>query len=257
MADSQGKVIILTGASRGIGLAISHYLLTHHHKLVVLARTHSALDQLHYQYPEQVEVLAGDLSDFSFGAKAVEVAISRWGKLDAVIVNHGVLDPVKKVANTDVEEWRKAFDINVFSGISLIQTALPYIRTSKGRIILTSSGAAINAYTGWGAYGAGKAVFNHLALTLAIEEPDVTTISVRPGVVDTEMQREIREKHNIAMDAKDAEKFRSLKEGGSLLRPEQPGHVIAKLAVEDGVGKELSGKFLNWNDDVLKAFQEK
>ena len=128
------------------------------------------------------------------------------------------------------------------------------MRATHGRIILTSSGAATNAYQGWGAYGAGKAVLNHLALTLAAEEPDVTTISVRPGTVDTEMQREIREEHHERMSEKDRIKFANLKKEGQLLRPEQPGHVIAKLAVEGG--SELSGKFLTWNDDSLGAFQD-
>jgi NAD(P)-dependent dehydrogenase (short-subunit alcohol dehydrogenase family) len=97
-------------------------------------------------------------------------------------------------------------------------------------------------------------VLNHLALTLSVEEPNVTTVSVRPGVVDTEMQREIREVHASAMSEKDSEKFRGLKSGGQLLRPEQPGHVIARLAV--GAGSELSGRFLSWNDEALGAFQE-
>ncbi|KAJ4377651.1 hypothetical protein N0V83_000479 [Neocucurbitaria cava] len=135
-----------------------------------------------------------------------------------------------------------------------IQAALPSLRATHGRIILTSSGASISAYQGWGAYGAGKAVLNHLALTLSVEEPDVTTISIRPGVVDTEMQREIREIHHERMSDKDRTKFAGLKKDGGLLRPEQPGHVIAKLAV--GGGNELSGQFLNWNDESLKAFQD-
>jgi len=54
------------------------------------------------------------------GAKAVELAISRWERLDAVIVNHGTLDPVKKLADTDAEEWTKSFDINVFSAIAVV-----------------------------------------------------------------------------------------------------------------------------------------
>lgn len=123
-----------------------------------------------------------------------------------------------------------------------IQAAIPSLRESKGTIILTSSGAAVSAYSTWGAYGAAKAVFNHLALTLAVEEPDVTTVSLRPGTVDTEMQQDIREKHSTSMDEKDAKKFASLKSEGKLLKPEQPGHVIAKLSVD--AKKELSGKFL-------------
>jgi NAD(P)-dependent dehydrogenase (short-subunit alcohol dehydrogenase family) len=131
---------------------------------------------------------------------------------------------------------------------------VPSLRKSNGRIVFTSSGAAIGAYQGWGCYGAGKAVLNHLAHTLSVEEPDITTVSVRPGVVDTEMQREIRELHTMAMSEKDAAKFLRLKDDGGLLKPEQPGHVIAKLAV--GAGKELSGKFVSWNDEVLAGFQE-
>lgn len=113
----------------------------------------------------------------------------------------------------------------------MVQAALPALRTSHGRIVITSSGAATGAYQGWAAYGSGKAVLNHLAATLAVEEPDVTTVSVRPGVVDTEMQRAIREEHNKAMSASDQEKFQGLHKQGKLVRPEQPGGVIANLAV--------------------------
>jgi NAD(P)-dependent dehydrogenase (short-subunit alcohol dehydrogenase family) len=98
---------------------------------------------------------------------------------------------------------------------------------------------------------------NHVALTLGAEEPDVTTISIRPGVVDTEMQREIREVHHEQMSDKDRTKFAGLKIEGGLLRPEQPGHVIAKLAAaEADTVKEFSGKFLSWNDQSLSMFQE-
>jgi NAD(P)-dependent dehydrogenase (short-subunit alcohol dehydrogenase family) len=123
-----------------------------------------------------------------------------------------------------------------------VKAALPALRSSQGRIIFTSSGAAANAYSTWGAYGASKAVLNHLALTLSVEEPDVTTVSIRPGTVDTEMQRELREVHHKTMDTKDAEKFAGLKASGGLLKPEQPGHVMARLALD--APKELSGRFL-------------
>ena len=100
----------------------------------------------------------------------------------------------------------------------------------------------MRAYSSWGPYGASKAALNHVALTLAAEEPKITTVSIRPGVVDTEMQRDIRETYNEHMDQKDMEKFNSLHRTGQLLKPEQPGHVIAKLAL-DGA-RELSGQFL-------------
>lgn len=255
MSSSSPKTIILTGASRGIGLAIAHYLLARSHNLVLVARSEAPLRDLEKEYKNQVAVLAGDLADFSLGDKAVALARENFaGKLDGLIVNHGVLDPVKRVTNSSADEWRAAFDVNFFSAVALSQAALPALRESKGKILFTSSGAASNAYPTWGAYGAAKAAVNHLAMTLGAEEKEITTVSVRPGVVDTEMQRDIREKHNKAMDEQDAARFAELKATGGLLKPEQPGHVMAKLVLD--APKELSGKFLSWNADELKAFQE-
>lgn len=105
-----------------------------------------------------------------------------------------------------------------------------------------SSGAAAHSYAAWGVYGASKAVLNHMAETLAAEEPDVTTVSVRPGTVDTAMQDNIRATHHKQMDPKDAEKFLGLKPNGKLLRPDQPGNVMARLVLD--APKELNGKFL-------------
>ena len=135
----------------------------------------------------------------------------------------------------------------------MAKASLPELRKTKGRLIFVSSGAAVGAYTTWGAYGSAKAAMNHLAMTLAVEEKDVTTMSIRPGVVDTEMQQSIREKHNNAMDEKDAKKFAELKATGGLLKPEQPGHVLAKLVLDAPI--ELSGKFVTWNAEELSAFQ--
>lgn len=82
-------------------------------------------------------------------------------------------------------------------------------------------------------------------------------MSIRPGVVDTEMQRQIREDYRANMSDKDQTKFAGLKTSGGLLRPEQPGHVIAKLAAAPSQDlKGMSGKFLNWNDESLSMYQE-
>jgi hypothetical protein len=87
-----------------------------------------------------------------------------------------------------------------------------------------------------------------------VEEPLITTVSIRPGVVDTEMQREIREVHHERMSEEDRKKFAGLKKDGGLLKAEQPGGVIARLAVQGDV-EGLRGKFLSWNDEALKEFQ--
>lgn len=115
---------------------------------------------------------------------------------------------------------------------------------------MTSSGAAVKATSTWGCYGAAKAVLNHFALTVAKEEPAITVLSIRPGVVDTEMQRQIADMHFKTMEKEDAERFRKLKADGKMLKPEQPGHVMAKLVLD--APKELSGEFLKYVHHVVQ-----
>ncbi|KAF2665492.1 NAD(P)-binding protein [Microthyrium microscopicum] len=248
------KVIIVTGASRGIGRAVAKFLLDKKCKVVVAARDGNALDQLRQDYPDNALVVVADFSDLKVGQEVVNAAIKTWGRLDGIVINHGQLAPVNRVGNTTAEQWRQAFDVNFFSAISLVQAALPALRERSGKIIFTSSGAALNAYAAWGPYGASKAAINHLTKTLSVEEPKVITVAIRPGTVNTEMQREIREEYNEEMDDKDLQKFANLKADGELLRPEQPGHVIAKLVLEAPLN--FSGKFYSWNDGELENFQD-
>ncbi|KAI4223497.1 MAG: hypothetical protein L6R36_005376 [Xanthoria steineri] len=251
------KVIIVTGASRGIGLALCNFLLQKPQsaKLVVIARSKQPLEDLKAQYPnDQVQVLAGDLSDYSLGQKAVELATSKWGRVDSMVLNHGVLGPIDRIANNDPKDWSSCFNVNIFSSVAFITAALPHLRQSKGRIVFTSSGAASKHFTGWGAYGCSKAAVEHLAMALPVEESDVIFVSVKPGVVDTELQRQVRMDHAATQDAKDVELFNTLHLKGGLLQPHQPGNVLARLALN--CPPELSGKNLTWNDDVLKDFQD-
>jgi len=88
---------------------------------------------------------------------------------------------------------------------------------------------------------------------LKVEEPEVTTIAIRPGVVDTAMQSDLREKFVQNMDDEHQQKFLSLKTEGKLLPPEKPGNMIAELAVR--AQQELSGSFLNWDDPKLAQDQ--
>jgi NAD(P)-dependent dehydrogenase (short-subunit alcohol dehydrogenase family) len=235
----------------------------------VVARSVEPLQKLKEQYNKQVEVVNGDLADFSLAQKAVDAAIKSFGQLDGVVLNHGVLGQVGKIAAADVDQWKKDFDVNFFSLVAFVcycpstqdcrtapltnlkaKAALPALRESKGKIIFTSSGAAVSGYPGWGLYGATKAAMNHFAMSLGNEEPDVTSVAIRPGMVDTEMQRELREDHTANLDAEMHSKFAGAHKDGKLVKPEQPGHVMAKLVLD--APKDLSGRFFSY---VLQLYE--
>lgn len=241
---------------------------------MVVARSAEPLQKLKEKYTKQVEVVNGDLADFSLAQKAVDAAVSTFGGLDGMVLNHGILGQVGKIEIGNTDEWRQAFDVNFFSLLAFVRytkyqgilqclhlltkysvqakAALPPLRKSKGKIIFTSSGAAVSGYPGWGVYGATKAAMNHFALTLGAEEPDVTSISIRPGMVDTNMQRELREDHATNMTPEMHAKFTGVHADGKLLRVEQPSHVMAKLVLD--APKQLSGKFLSYVDRFPFSF---
>ena len=104
----------------GIGAAIAEFLLQNSHNVVLIARTEQPLEELRKRYPEQVSVLAGDLGDLSLAQKAVQSALEAFGKLDGLIVNHGMMDPVTKIETSDIEGWRKLFDVNFFSAVAFV-----------------------------------------------------------------------------------------------------------------------------------------
>jgi NAD(P)-dependent dehydrogenase (short-subunit alcohol dehydrogenase family) len=114
------KVIIVTGASRGIGLAISKYLLTQKTNVVVVARSLEPLKSLQSQAPESVEVVEADMGEPGTGKAIVKKALMKFGRLDGLVINHGTLEPVKRVGDSMLDEWKRAFDVNFFSAIDLV-----------------------------------------------------------------------------------------------------------------------------------------
>ncbi|KUI73479.1 hypothetical protein VM1G_08915 [Cytospora mali] len=248
------KTIIVTGAGRGIGLAVSQYLLQNSHKVVLVARTENELQALKKQYPSQVEYLAADLTDFENATKITDLAVKFGGKVDGIVINHGALEPLKPIAESSLEDWRKLYDVNLFSPLALVQAVIPHLRQTKGRIIFTSSGAATKGYKAWGPYGSSKAALHSLAQHLALEEKDIVSISLSPGRTDTGMQKLLREQGKGFMDDKDHASFVSAFEEGKLNPPEGPGNVIAKLSLDATL--DLSGKFLQWNGPELTSYRE-
>lgn len=131
--------------------------------------------------------------------------------------------------------------------------AIPHLRSAKGRIVYVSSGAAFGAYVAWGAYGSSKAALNSLAKHVAVEEPDITTVAISPGRVDTDMQKDIRE-NATEMSTSDRESFKTAFEEGKLVKPEQCGGVIARLSVD--AKPELSGQHFKWDAPEMAEYRQ-
>ena len=91
--------------------------------MILGGRSKEILDKLKAQSPKHIEVVAGDLSDFSLGQKAVDAAVSAFGRVDGLIVNHGILGEVARIADCDLEEIRRTFDVNFFSVIACVSSA--------------------------------------------------------------------------------------------------------------------------------------
>ncbi|KAM0464667.1 hypothetical protein ACHAPV_002501 [Trichoderma viride] len=233
------KVFIVTGASKGLGAAIVQHLLAQSHKVVVTARSESPLQKLKEAHPTQVELTA--------------LAVNSFGKLDGVVINHGVLEP-KRFADESIQDTKTFYDVNLFSYIAMARASLKEVKKTKGCIVWVSSGAALKAYQAWSTYGSAKAAVNSMAAHLAVEETDITSVCFGPGRVNTDMQAVIREKGKETMDKTQHQSFVDALEQGDLLRPEQPGNVIAKF-VANPLHK-LSGQYVNWNSPELAAYQE-
>ena len=193
---------------------------------------------------ENIALFNTDLQKHTAATLIVSEAIRRFGRLDGLVINHGAVEPIERIEDARVEEWEASFNLNVFSAVALTQAAVPELRKTSGRIILTSSGAAVKATSAWGCYGMTKACLNHLAMTLAKEEPEIISIAVRPGVVDTEMQATLASTHFPKMENEDAERFRRMNKEGKMLRPEQPGNIMARLVLE--APSDLNGKFVKY-----------
>lgn len=220
---------------------------------MAIARSAEALESLKSEYGDRVAVLVLDVAESGTAAKAVKLAVDTFGSVDSLVANAGVLDPVNPVAKADVEKWKTLFDINLFSVVDLVQHALPYLEKSKGKIVAVLSGASTKPYYGWAAYGASKAALNHLIGSIALENPDVSAISIAPGVVATEMQKDIREKFGKNMTPESLQRFVDLHTNDQLLHPDVPATVLVNLAVK-GWSEKMDGQYYRVGEEALKEY---
>lgn len=252
------KTMIITGASRGLGAAAAEIAASLGVNVVLNARSAGKLAEVTERIIEaggQAIAVAGDISDVDVCQQVVEQTMARFGRLDALINNAGIIEPIAKIAEASPQDWQHNFAVNVIGPLMLTQAALPYLRARKGRVINVSSGAATYAIPGWGAYCASKAALNQFNEGLAKEEASLTAIALRPGIIDTEMQVQIRREGAMGMTASDHKRFIGFHEQGQLQPPEVIGRTLVALALH--APHAWSGEFVSWNEERVQELLRK
>jgi NAD(P)-dependent dehydrogenase (short-subunit alcohol dehydrogenase family) len=250
-------VVIVTGSSRGLGAAVALGVAKLGANVVLTARSQDSLErqaELIRQIGREALVVVADLSRPQDCHSVIQQAQERFGDLHALVNNGGILEPMATIAQAAPQDWQRNWQVNVLAPVLLVQAALPALRMSGGRVVNVSSGAAEKVTPGWAAYSLAKAALNHLTRFLAQEEPEITAIAVRPGVVDTAMQAAIREAGGLAMQARDYQRFVGYFEQGKLLPPRLPGRTLACLALF--APHAWSGEFLSWDEGRVQALVE-
>jgi NAD(P)-dependent dehydrogenase (short-subunit alcohol dehydrogenase family) len=188
-------VALITGASRGLGLALAGALAARAWALVVDGRDPAALTRAAHELralgADDVIAVAGDVTDPAHRTELFDV-VAESGRLDLLVNNASALGPSPQPALADypLDELVRVFDVNVFAPLALAQLALPLLTAGGGTVVDISSDAAVEAYAGWGGYGAAKAALDHVGATLAVERPELAVYSFDPGDMNTELHQQ-------------------------------------------------------------------
>jgi NAD(P)-dependent dehydrogenase (short-subunit alcohol dehydrogenase family) len=188
------KLAVITGASRGLGLALAEGLARDGWRLVLDARTGSNLEAAATRLRQLTEVTAipGDVVDDDHRAELAAAADGQGGA-DLLVNNASTLggSPPPALATFPLPALLATFEVNVLAPIALTQLLLPQLRRAPaGAVLNISSDAAVEAYAGWGGYGSAKAALDHASRVLALEEADVRVWAVDPGDLRTRLQQE-------------------------------------------------------------------
>jgi NAD(P)-dependent dehydrogenase (short-subunit alcohol dehydrogenase family) len=188
------RVALITGASRGLGREIAQQFAARGARLVLVARGEAALQTAGEELARMTDVLplAADVSEEA--EQIAAAALDRFGRVDVLVNNASEIGP-SPMPPLEAYPWDallRVLRVNVVAPLHLIQLLLPQMKTrGEGIIINVTSDAGVQAYPGWGGYGASKAALEHLSRVLAaeLEGSGVRVYVVDPGDMNTEMHR--------------------------------------------------------------------
>ena len=189
---SPQRTALITGASRGLGLALARALAGEGWTLIIDARGEEALESARAELSERTRVRAipGDVSDPEHRTALADAA-RELGGLDALVNNASILGPSPQPALLDypLDVLEEVYRTNTLSPLALVQ-ALSDVLKQDARVINVTSDAAVESYEGWGGYGSSKAALEQLSNILAAENPNLRVYRVDPGDMRTRMHQE-------------------------------------------------------------------
>ncbi|MCA3270644.1 MAG: SDR family NAD(P)-dependent oxidoreductase [Roseomonas sp.] len=196
MADLEGRVALITGASRGIGAALALELAKLGAQCVLVARTQGGLEEV----DDAIRAAGGKpatLLPFNLQKAEKDIdmigpsIVERFGRLDILVHNAGALNKLTPVAHIDPRDWAEVMAVNLTASWRLIRSCDPPLRASDaGRAVFVTSGRVLRPRAYWGMYGASKAGMEHLVMTWA-QEVEATPLRVNlvdPDIVATKMR---------------------------------------------------------------------
>jgi NAD(P)-dependent dehydrogenase (short-subunit alcohol dehydrogenase family) len=249
---SSAAVVMVTGASRGLGAAVAKWLGHTGAATVLIARSANALQSV----ADQCRRLGGsplclpmDVADSDACRQAVYTTTERYGKMDALVNNAALVGPINPIAGTSAAKWHHTLAVNLLGPFYLTHWALDILRKQNGRVINVNSGAATIPLPSLSAYCCSKAALQQFTEVLAAEEPMITAVSVLPGILDTDMQAQLRKNSRLGMSREQTQYYRDLKDNGRLAPTRWAARSIAWLSLK--APPEFSGKCLSYDDPLV------
>jgi 3-oxoacyl-[acyl-carrier protein] reductase len=245
MRSLDGKIIIVTGASRGIGAAAAAALAAAGATVVLAARNGTLTEQVARSIGGAASARVCDVSDYSAFAALVAETKARFGRLDVLINNAGVIEPIASIAESDPAAWARNIGVNLTGAYHAIRAVLPgMLASGGGTIVNVSSGAAIRPLEGWSAYCSAKAGLHMLTRAVALESAGrgIRVFGFQPGTTDTDMQVLIR-----ASGVNPVSRIPR----GNLTPVAHPAAAIVYLCTS--AADDLNGQEVSLRDDPLRA----
>ncbi|MBD2759692.1 SDR family oxidoreductase [Yimella sp. cx-573] len=245
MKGLSGKTAIVTGASRGIGLAIAARLVDEGANVVITARGEEALQEAVAQLGERASFVAGKADDAAHREEVVRTTLEKHGSIDILVNNTGINPVYGKLIDVDPEVSRKIFEVNVISALEWVKLVYAAgMKENGGSIVNVASVAGLRPAPGIAMYGVSKAAVVHLTEELAVElGPKIRVNAVAPAVVKTKFAE--------ALYAGREEQVSAPYPLKRLGEPDDIGSVVAFLASDDS--SWMTGQTITVDGGVLLA----